>query len=147
MPEDVTEKGMYMGDVLKGEAAEKVVTITNTGQLGLGLNCMSNGLYVVMWITACVVLGSKGAVVNADLSCSTNASMSQCLVAQWHGVLPRVTLCASADLDNCHLKTFSACDRRRLCLHFNVPLKALSVVRSTVAELETANPIDSIQCM
>ncbi|DBA92223.1 hypothetical protein WJX77_001787 [Trebouxia sp. C0004] len=31
MPEDVTAKGMDMGDVLKGEAAEKVITITNTG--------------------------------------------------------------------------------------------------------------------
>ncbi len=31
-PEDVTAKGMDMGDVLKGEAAEKVITITNTGQ-------------------------------------------------------------------------------------------------------------------
>ncbi|DBA95272.1 TPA: Cilia- and flagella-associated protein 74 [Trebouxia sp. C0006] len=30
-PEDVTAKGMDMGDVLKGEAAEKVITITNTG--------------------------------------------------------------------------------------------------------------------
>ena len=31
-PEDVTAKGMDMGDVLKGEAADKVITITNTGQ-------------------------------------------------------------------------------------------------------------------
>ena len=31
-PEDVTAKGMDMGDVLRGEAAEKVITITNTGQ-------------------------------------------------------------------------------------------------------------------
>ncbi len=28
----MTAKGMDMGDVLKGEAAEKVITITNTGQ-------------------------------------------------------------------------------------------------------------------
>lgn len=40
-PEDVTAKGMDMGDVLKGEAAEKVITITNTGQSSrtIPLNC------------------------------------------------------------------------------------------------------------
>lgn len=120
MPEDVTEKGMDMGDVLKGEAAEKVVTITNTGQLGLVLICMSNGLYVVMWTIACVVLGSKSAAVNADLSCSTNASMSQCMVAQWFCAEPSATLHIRAGQGNCHLDTKTVCDRRKFWLHFYV---------------------------
>ena len=58
---------MDMGDVLKGEAAEKVVTITNTGQLWLVLICMSHLSYVVAWPIACDGLGSKGAESNADL--------------------------------------------------------------------------------
>ena len=40
-PEDVVSKGMDMADVLKGEAVEKVVTITNAGQGVINSCCVS----------------------------------------------------------------------------------------------------------
>ncbi len=40
LPEDVVSKGMDIGDVLVGEALEKIITITNAGhsQIILGLH-------------------------------------------------------------------------------------------------------------